>query len=53
MSSPIAHSLIRGFQFKSFTHWVKIYERIHGLGGAPPCRDRARHGTAWGYGRVA
>src|SRR3954464_13211192 len=25
-------SLIRGFQFKSFTHWVKVYERIHGLG---------------------
>src|SRR3954452_15749283 len=25
-------SLIRGFEFKSFTRWVKIYERIHGLG---------------------
>jgi hypothetical protein len=31
-------TLIRGFQFKSSTHWVKIYERIHGLG-----RDRRRN----------
>src|SRR3954454_17909147 len=25
-------SLLRGFEFKSFTRGVKIYERIHGLG---------------------
>jgi len=24
--------LIRGFEFKSFTRWVKVYSGIHGLG---------------------
>jgi hypothetical protein len=25
-------TLIRGFEFKSFTRWVKVYSRVHGLG---------------------
>src|SRR3954451_22017205 len=32
LARSLGLSLIRGFEFKSFTRWVKVYSGIHGLG---------------------